>query len=91
MGVEPDPAKVSVMTEMSVPTNKAGVQQFQGMCQYLNEFCHNLSKIVQGRVSISMVKQARFCIQLSKGPHRLNNGPALLLCNPSCYTSSRCT
>ena len=45
-GVEPDPAKVAAIREMPVPTDKAAVQRFLGMCQYLSKFCHNLSETV---------------------------------------------
>ena len=45
-GVEPDPAKVAAITEMPKPTDKAGVQHFLGMCQYLGKFYHNLSETV---------------------------------------------
>ena len=45
-GVEPDPAKVAAITEVPKPTDKAGVQRFLGMCQYLGKFCHNLSETV---------------------------------------------
>ena len=31
---------------MPVPTNKAAVYRFLGMCQYLSKFCHNLSETV---------------------------------------------
>jgi len=41
-GVGPDPTKVAAITEMPKPTDKAGVQRFLGMCQYLSKFCHNL-------------------------------------------------
>ena len=42
-GLEPDPAKISAITEMPRPEDKAGVQRFIGMCQYLSKFCPNLS------------------------------------------------
>ena len=45
-GVEPDPAKVDTITRMPMPTDKAGVQHFLGMCQYLSKFYHNLSETV---------------------------------------------
>ena len=45
-GVEPNPAKVAATTEMPKPTDKAGLQRFLGMCQYLSKFCHNLSETV---------------------------------------------
>lgn len=31
---------------MPTPVDKAGVQRFLGMCQYLSKFCHNLSETV---------------------------------------------
>ena len=45
-GVEPNPARVTGITEMPTPTDKAGVQRFLGMCQYMSKFCHNLSETV---------------------------------------------
>ena len=45
-GVEPDPAKVDAITKMPTPTDKAGVQRFLGMCQYLSKFWQNLSETV---------------------------------------------
>ena len=45
-GVEPDPAKVDAITKMPMPTDKAGVQCFRCMCQYLSKFCQNLSETV---------------------------------------------
>ena len=41
---ERDPAKVDAITKMPTPTDKAGVQLFLGMCQYLSKFCHNFSE-----------------------------------------------
>ena len=45
-GVEPDPSKVAVIKEMPRTTDKAAVQRFLGMCQYLSKFCRNLSETV---------------------------------------------
>ena len=45
-GAELDPAKVAAIREMLVPTDKAAVHRFLGMCQYLSKFCHNLSETV---------------------------------------------
>ena len=42
--MEPDPAEVAAIREMPVPADKAEVQRFLGMCQYLSKFCHNLSE-----------------------------------------------
>ena len=45
-GLEPDPAKISAITEMPRPEDKAGVQRFLGMCQYLSKFSPHLSASV---------------------------------------------
>ena len=45
-GVQPDPSKVAVIMGMPTPVDKAAVQRFLGMCQYLSKFCQNLSQTV---------------------------------------------
>ena len=45
-GLEPDPVKISAITEMPRLKDKAGVQCFLGMCQYLGKFCPNVSASV---------------------------------------------
>ena len=45
-GVEPDPAKISAITEIPRPKDKAGVQSFLGMCQYFSKFFPSLSASV---------------------------------------------
>ena len=45
-GLESDPAKISAITEMPRPEEKASVQRFVGMCQYLSKFCPNLAASV---------------------------------------------
>ena len=42
-GMQADPAKVSAITSMPAPRNKAGVQRFIGMANYLSPYCPNLS------------------------------------------------
>ena len=44
--MEPDPSKVAAIKEMPRPTDKAAVQRFLGMSQYLSKFCWNLSETV---------------------------------------------
>ena len=45
-GVQPHPSKVAAITGMPTPADKAAVQRFLGMCQYLSKFCQNLSQTV---------------------------------------------
>ena len=45
-GVQLDPSKVAVITGMPTPADKAAVQRFLGMCQYLPKLCQNLSQTV---------------------------------------------
>ena len=45
-GVQLDPSKVAAITGMPTPADKAAVQRFLGMCQYLSKFCQNLSQTV---------------------------------------------
>ena len=72
-GLEPDPAKISAITEMPRLEDKAGVQRFLGMCQCLSKFCPNLSasvlplaRVNQARCSIYMVQYAREGVPRSK-------------------------
>ena len=44
--VQPDPSKVAAITGMPTPADKAAVQHFLGICQYLSKFCQNLSQTV---------------------------------------------
>ena len=44
--LEPDLSKVSAITKLPRPEDKAGVQRFLGMCQYLSKFGPNLSTSV---------------------------------------------
>ena len=46
-GMRPDPDKVSAITQMEKPRNKAAVLRFIGMCNYLSEYCPNLSSIIK--------------------------------------------
>ncbi|PFX22499.1 Receptor-type tyrosine-protein phosphatase F [Stylophora pistillata] len=45
-GVQRDPSKVAAITGMPTPADKAALQRFLGMCQYLSKFCPNLSQTV---------------------------------------------
>ena len=44
-GIKPDPNKVKAINDMPDPTDKAGVQRFLGMIQYLAKFIPNLSEV----------------------------------------------
>ena len=44
--VKPDPSKVAAIIGMPTQADKAAVQRFLGMCQYLSRFCQNLSQTV---------------------------------------------
>ena len=41
-GVQRDPSKVVAITGMPAPADKAALQRFLGICQYLAKFCQNL-------------------------------------------------
>ena len=59
-GLEPDPAKISAIAEMPRPEDKAGVQRFLGMCQYLSKFCPNLAaSVLPSKMQHYMVRHAR--------------------------------
>ena len=45
-GISPDPDKVSAITHMDVPKNKAAMLRFIGMVNYLSPFCENLSNVL---------------------------------------------
>ena len=46
-GMRPDPDKVSAITQMPTPTDKAGLLRFIGMANYLSPYCKNLSAEIQ--------------------------------------------
>ena len=41
-----DPSKVAAITGIPTSADKAALQRFLGMCQYLSKFCQNLSQTV---------------------------------------------
>ena len=43
-GVSPDPNKIRAITDMPTPKDKAAVQRFCGMINYLSPFCPNLAQ-----------------------------------------------
>ncbi|TFY79548.1 hypothetical protein EWM64_g4466 [Hericium alpestre] len=45
--VRMDPKKVKAITEWPVPTNKKGIQQFLGFCNFYHHFIHNFSHIAR--------------------------------------------
>lgn len=46
-GIRVDPAKVKAIRDMPAPTDKAGVQRFLGLVQYLSKFLPNLSDMTK--------------------------------------------
>lgn len=46
-GMKPDPGKLSAVTQMPPPSNKAGLMRFIGMANYLSPYCKNLSAVIQ--------------------------------------------
>ena len=46
-GMKPDPDKVTAITQMQPPKNKAALLHFIGMVNYLSPFCANLSSVIQ--------------------------------------------
>jgi len=44
-GIKPDPRKLTAISEMAAPSNKAELQTILGMANYLTKFAPNLSKI----------------------------------------------
>ena len=46
-GVSPDPNKIKAITDMPTPKDKAAVQRFCGMINYLSSFCPNLAYITK--------------------------------------------
>ena len=46
-GMKPDPDKVTAITQMQPPENKAPLLRFIGMVNYLSPFCTNLSSVIQ--------------------------------------------
>ena len=46
INLDPSVTPVHAITGMPTPVDKAAVQRFLGMCQYLSKFCQNLSQTV---------------------------------------------
>lgn len=46
-GMQADPDKIAAITAMAPPRNKAGVQRFVGMANYLSPYCPNLSTTIR--------------------------------------------
>lgn len=46
-GMQADPDKIAAISAMAPPRNKAGVQRFVGMANYLSPYCPNLSTIIR--------------------------------------------
>ena len=46
-GMQADPDKIAAITTMAPPRNKAGVQRFVGMANYLSPYCPNLSDTIR--------------------------------------------
>ena len=46
-GLKPDPSKISAVTQMSSPVDKAGVQRVIGFVNYLSRFLPHLSTLLQ--------------------------------------------
>ena len=46
-GTQEDPDKIAAITTMAPPQNKAGVQRFVGMANYLSHYCPNLSNTIR--------------------------------------------
>ena len=46
-GMQADPDKIATISAMAPPRNKAGVQRFVGMANYLSPYCPNLSTIIR--------------------------------------------
>ena len=44
-GIQPDPQKVTALTEMLVPKNKKELQTFLGIINYLNTFSPGTSEV----------------------------------------------
>ena len=52
-GMQADPDKVSVITAMAPPRNKAWVQRFVGMANYLSPYCPNLSTTIRPLIQLT--------------------------------------
>ena len=46
-GMKADPDKVTAITTMSKPRNKAALLRFLGMANYLSPYCSNLSTVIR--------------------------------------------
>jgi hypothetical protein len=46
-GMKADPDKISAITQMPAPHNKAALQRYNGMINYLSPYCQNLSSVMR--------------------------------------------
>ena len=67
-GVQPDPQKIKVLTDMPVPNNKKELQAFLGIINYLGKFsrgtanvCDPLSKLTSSKVTWNGMCPTRYC------------------------------
>ena len=85
-GMQADTAKVSAITSMPAPRNKAGVQWFIGMANYLSPYCPNLSTTIRPlnqlmhpeRCFLHVGTGARRCIYKSQNPHSNDDSTSVL-------------
>ena len=88
---EPYPVKEAAIRKMLVPTDKASVHRFLGVCHCLSIFFDNLSETVLPLRNLAKDDSAFLWSESHetafKKYRRLNNGAPLLWPTPSCDTS----
>ena len=52
-GMQADPDKVSAITAIAPPRNKAGAQRFVGMANYRSPYCPNLSTTIRPLIQLT--------------------------------------
>ncbi len=87
-GMRADPEKITAITEMTPPKDKAALQRFIGMINYLSPYCENLSTVIQPlralvREGMSFDWSSTHQTAFDKAKNLITCAPTLLYYDPS--------
>ena len=86
--MQADPDKIAAISAMAPPRNKAGVQQFVGMANYLSPYCPNLRTVIQTHTQLTKSDTPFMWAQAQddafhKAKHLISTAPVLQYCDLS--------